>query len=147
MTGESSSCSTVVAAYFVVTAPGVGPWFCSATPVAGGVNVWYSLGLRVQADGTVGEVKYDGIADKAGLFSGDKIIGVNGDVFSADALRKALDDSKGNSKPIHLLVQVDDKLNPLDLDYHDGQRYPSLVRVEGTTDYLDEITKPLAVLK
>jgi len=116
-------------------------------PRAGGVNVWYSLGLRVQADGTVGEVKYDGIADKAGLFSGDKIIGVNGDVFSADALRKALDDSKGNSKPIHLLVQTDDKLNPLDLDYHDGQRYPSLVRVEGTTDYLDEITKPLAVLK
>ena len=30
------------------------------------------------------------------------------------------------------------------IDYHDGERYPSLVRVDGTPDYLDDITKPLA---
>ena len=29
------------------------------------------------------------------------------------------------------------------LDYHDGERYPTLVRVDGTPDYLDDITKPL----
>jgi predicted metalloprotease with PDZ domain len=110
----------------------------------GGVNVWYSLGMRITPDGTVNEVKYDGVADKAGLTQGLKIVGVNGEVFSPDALRQALDDSKGNSKPIHLLVQDDTKLTTMDIDYHDGQRYPSLQRVEGTTDYLDEITKPLA---
>ncbi len=113
----------------------------------GGVNVWYSLGARIGADGTVTEVKYDGVADKAGLTPGLKIFGVNGEVFSADALRQALDDSKGNTKPIHLMVQDDTKLSTLDLDYHDGQRYPSLQRVDGTTDYLDEITKPLVPLK
>ena len=112
-------------------------------PRGGGVNVWYSLGMRVTADGTVNEVKYDGVADKSGLSPGLKIIGVNGEVFSADALRQALDDSKGNSKPIHLMVQDETKLSTIDLDYHDGQRYPSLQRVDGTTDYLDEITKPL----
>jgi hypothetical protein len=31
----------------------------------------------------------------------------------------------------------------VDLDYHDGEKYPVLVRVDGTPDYLDEITKPL----
>lgn len=113
-------------------------------PRGGGVNVWYSLGMRVTADGTINEVEYDGVADKAGLTPGLKIIGVGNEVFSADALRQALDDSKGNSKPIHLLVQDDAKLLPVDINYHDGQRYPSLVRVDGTTDYLDEITKPLA---
>jgi hypothetical protein len=30
-----------------------------------------------------------------------------------------------------------------DIDYHDGERYPNLVRVEGTPAYLDDITKPL----
>ena len=29
------------------------------------------------------------------------------------------------------------------IDYHDGERYPVLERVEGTPDYLDDITKPL----
>ncbi len=112
-------------------------------PRGGGVNVWYSLDMRITGDGTVGELKYDGVADKAGLTSGLKVIGVNGEVFSADALRQALDDSKGNAKPIRLLVQDETKLSEINIDYHDGQRYPSLVRVEGTTDYLDEITKPL----
>jgi predicted metalloprotease with PDZ domain len=113
----------------------------------GGVNVWYSLGMRVGGDGTVGDIKYDGIADRAGLTPGFKIIGVNGAVFSPDALRQALDDSKGNTKPIRLIVQNDTVLSTVDLDYHDGQRYPSLQRVDGTTDYLDEITKPLAAAK
>ena len=30
-----------------------------------------------------------------------------------------------------------------EIDYHDGERYPVLERVDGTPDYLDEITKPL----
>jgi hypothetical protein len=28
------------------------------------------------------------------------------------------------------------------VDYHDGERYPVLERVEGTPAYLDDITKP-----
>ena len=115
-------------------------------PRGASVNVWYSLGMRVTGEGVINEVKYDGVADKAGLTQGLKIIGVGNEVFSADALRQALDDSKGNSKPIHLMVQDDSKLSVVDIDYHDGQRYPSLVRVEGTTDYLDEITKPLVAV-
>jgi hypothetical protein len=29
------------------------------------------------------------------------------------------------------------------MDYHDGERYPTLQRVEGTPAYLDDIVKPL----
>jgi len=29
------------------------------------------------------------------------------------------------------------------IDYHDGPRFPHLERVNGTTDYLDEIVKPM----
>ncbi len=76
--------------------------------------------------------------------AGQKIIGVNGQVFSGDSLRQAIDDSKGNDKPIHLIVQKDTTLDMVDIDYHDGERYPTLKRVEGTPDLLDEITKPLS---
>jgi predicted metalloprotease with PDZ domain len=110
----------------------------------GGVDVWYSLGMRLTGDGTVNEINYDGLADKAGLSPGDKLIGVNGEVFSGDAMRQALDNAKGNANPIHLIVQDGTALKMIDLNYHDGQRYPALQRVDGATDYLDEITKPLS---
>ena len=44
---------------------------------------------------------------------------------------------------MHLIMQTQTYLTPIDLDYHDGLRYPVMVRVEGTKDYLDEITEPL----
>lgn len=109
-----------------------------------GVDVWYSLGFRVGKSGEIGDVRWNGIADHAKLSPGQKLIGVNGEVFSPAALRQAIDDSKGNSKPIQLLVQDDKELRTASLAYHDGQRYPRLQRVDGTTDYMDEITKPLS---
>ncbi|MGB3632196.1 MAG: M61 family peptidase, partial [Terracidiphilus sp.] len=68
---------------------------------------------------------------------------VNGQVYSADVLRAAIRDAKGNTEPIHLIVQADSFVNMADIDYHDGERYPVLERVDGTPDYLDDITKPL----
>jgi len=40
-------------------------------------------------------------------------------------------------------MQSEEYITPLSIDYHDGMRYPAMVRVEGTKDYLDEITTPL----
>jgi predicted metalloprotease with PDZ domain len=109
----------------------------------GGIDVWYSAGIRIMGDGTIGDVRWNGPADKAKLFPGQKILAVNGNVFSGDALRNAIKDAKGKSEPIHLIVQGDTFVATADLDYHDGERFPSLVRVDGTPDYLDDITKPL----
>jgi predicted metalloprotease with PDZ domain len=109
----------------------------------GGVNVWYSIGIRVMGDGNISDVRFDGPADKAKLFPGQKIIAVNGNVYSSEALRTAIKDAKGKTEPIHLILQGDTFVTTADIDYHDGERYPSLVRVDGTPDYLDDITKPL----
>ncbi len=91
----------------------------------------------------MGDIRYNGIGDRAQLATGMKILGVNGNVFSGDALLQALDDTKGNTKPIHLIVQSDTALSDVTLDYHDGQRYPVLQRVDGTPALLDDVTKPL----
>ena len=41
------------------------------------------------------------------------------------------------------LLQSDAFVTTADIDYHDGERYPTLVRIDGTPAYLDDITKPL----
>ena len=41
-------------------------------------------------------------------------------------------------------MQSEQYITPVNIDYHDGERYPAMVRVDGTKDYLDEITNPLA---
>ena len=110
----------------------------------GGVDTWYSLGMRVTADGTIADIRWNSPADKAQFSPGLRIVAVGNQIFSADALRQAIDDAKGTSKNIHLLTASETDLIPVDLDYHDGQRFPSLRRVDGKTDYLDEITKPLS---
>jgi predicted metalloprotease with PDZ domain len=109
----------------------------------GGIDVWYSIGIRLTGEGNIADIRWNGPADKAKLFPGQKIIAVNGNIFSADALKTAIKDAKGKTEPIHLILQGDTFVTNADLDYHDGERYPSLVRVDGTPDYLDDITKPL----
>jgi predicted metalloprotease with PDZ domain len=109
----------------------------------GGLNVWYSVGIRLSAEGVISDVRWAGPADKAKMSPGQKIIAVNGRVFSADVLKAAIKDAKGKTEPIHFILQSDTFVTMADVDYHDGERYPSLVRVEGTPAYLDDITKPL----
>jgi predicted metalloprotease with PDZ domain len=118
--------------------------YASAGRRGGGIDVWYSIGLRVNGEGVIGDVRWNGPADKARLAPGAKIIGVNGQIYSGEALTAAIKAAKGAAEPIHLIVQSDTFLSTAEIDYHDGPRYPALERVEGTPAYLDDITKPLA---
>jgi len=109
----------------------------------GARDCWFSIGLSVGGDGSISDVRWNGPADKPNLAPGEKIMAVNGRIFSAEALHAAIRAAKGNSEPIHLIVQADAFVSMADIDYHDGERYPVLERVEGTPDTLDEITQPL----
>ena len=109
----------------------------------GGLNVWYSLGMRVSNEGAISDIRWNAPADQAKLAPGEKLLTVNGTIFSADALKAAIVKAKTDAAPIHLMVQLEDSVLPVDINYHDGERYPVLVRVDGTPAYLDDITKPL----
>ena len=108
----------------------------------GGIDVWYSLGLRVNGEGQIADVRWSSPADDAKLAPGQKIYAVNGQTFSGDKLKAAIRNAKGTTEPIHLILEQDGFVTLADLNYHDGERYPVLVRVDGTPDYLDDITKP-----
>jgi predicted metalloprotease with PDZ domain len=109
----------------------------------GGVDCWYSIGLRIGADGNIADVRWNGPADKARLAPGEKVLAVNGQVFMPELLRDAIKGAKGTTEPIHLIVQSDTYVSSAEIDYHDGERFPVLERLEGTPATLDEITKPL----
>jgi predicted metalloprotease with PDZ domain len=105
--------------------------------------VWYSLGLQITADGAIRDVRWGSPADKAKLAPGQKLIAVNGKVFSTEGLNAAIIAAKTGTEPIHFLMQSEEYITPVSVDYHDGMRYPAMVRVNGTKDYLDEISTPL----
>lgn len=112
-------------------------------PRGSGVDCWYSIGLQLGADGTIQDVLWNGPADKAGLFPGEKIMAINDKVYSGETLAEAIRTAKDPSKPIHVIMQADSFVSTAQIDYHDGERYPALERVDGTPAFLDDIIKPL----
>lgn len=108
-----------------------------------GLDCWYSIGLRLSSDGRIFDVLWNGPADRAKIAPGEKILAVDGQVFSNDALRKAIRESKNSAAPIRLIIQADSFVHNASIDYHGGERYPALERISGVHDYLDEITTPL----
>jgi len=104
----------------------------------------YSIGLQVGGDGVVSDAIVGSPAFEAGISSQMKIIGVNGRVFTQELLSDAIKSAKDTSKPITLLVVVDDYFRTCTINYHGGARYPHLVRDDARPDYLDELIKPHA---
>jgi predicted metalloprotease with PDZ domain len=111
------------------------------------VDAWFSAGMMVSETGNIGDVRMDSPAFQAGLGPGTKLVAVNGHAFTGDVLKRAIRGAKGKMEPIELIVSNDDEFRTVRLNYHDGEKYPRLERVQGTTDLLDEILKPLAAGK
>lgn len=109
----------------------------------GAPSCWYSLGFRIGADGRIADVRWNGPADKARLAPGDKIVAIGDQIYSGAALKTAIQAAKGSTEPIRLIVQADTYVRTASIDYHDGERYAAMERVDGVPALLDEITKPL----
>jgi len=104
-----------------------------------GASFIYSLGLSLDGNGRIGEVRWDSPAFNAGLGSGMQVLAVNDLQYSADELEEAVRAAKDGKQPIRLLVKDMDVYRTLAIDYRGGLRYPSLQRIEGTPDYLTPI--------
>jgi predicted metalloprotease with PDZ domain len=98
-----------------------------------------SIGMMVREGGVIADTIEGMPAAVAGIGPGMKLIGVNGHKYSPEVLREALKAGKGGTTPLELLVENTDYYKVYKLDYHDGERYPHLVRDESKTDLLSEI--------
>ncbi|MGO8933367.1 MAG: M61 family metallopeptidase [Terracidiphilus sp.] len=102
----------------------------------------YSIGLQLDADGTVGDSVVDSPAFAAGISPGMKVVGVNGRVYTHDLLEDAITAAKDDTAPISLLVVDDDYYRTATIQVHSGERYPHLVRDDIKPDYLGDLIKP-----
>ncbi len=110
---------------------------------SGGVNAAFSLGLRIGASGAVQDSLVNGPAYAAGIVPGMRVMAVNDRTYTPDLVKDALKISIKDDQPIRFLVLNDDYYRTCTVNYHGGEKYPHLARVEGKPDLLDELAKPL----
>lgn len=119
-------------------------------------DVQFSLGFSVRD--SVGE-NSDEIMDvipglpaaQAGIAPGMKLVAVNGRRWTPDDLNEAIRQAKSGREPIELLIENEDFFRTYSVDYHGGERYPHLERINTKPDLLSEIAKmkapPVAAAK
>jgi predicted metalloprotease with PDZ domain len=106
------------------------------------LNASFSIGLIVKEDGEIEDTIEGMPAARAGIGPEMKIVAVNGRRFDFQVFRDALFASKSSSQPLQLLIENTDYFRTFNLDYHGGEKYPSLVRDESKPDMLTDILRP-----
>lgn len=109
----------------------------------GRVEMAYSLGLRLNNEGSVEDVLPGGAAAAAGLGPGMTVVAVGGRAYTPDVLRDAVAAAESRRDAIQLLVNNEGALQTYALKYHGGERYPRLARVESKPDLLTQTITPL----
>ena len=102
-------------------------------------DLTYSLGVVIGREGRLTDVRWGGPAHAAGLTVGAQIMAVNGVAYDGDKLKAAIKTAKDGKNPIALLIKTGDDFTTVQVDYHDGLRYPRLDRVDAVPDRLGEI--------
>jgi len=106
------------------------------------INEWYSLGLNLDEEGTVRDVRSGSPAWRARMAARSQIVAVNRQQFSKEVLEYALRSAQHDRKPISFLVKQDGWFQTLTLQYTGGQRYPHLARMSQKPDMLAKIMAP-----
>src|SRR6202012_1544667 len=88
----------------------------------GGVNAWWSLGLKISDGGKVSDVLVGSLGDKAGFGPDMQIVAVNGRAYQDELLKNAIDDAKEgstqeNKGPIEFIVSNTSYFKVLKIDY------------------------------
>ena len=108
-----------------------------------GVDAWYSLGLHISHNGVLRDVLFYSLAYKADLGPDMTIVAVNGRQYTDALMHDAIRNSKTSQTPIELIVENTGYYRVVQIDYHGGERYPHLERVDSKPDLLDQILQPL----
>jgi predicted metalloprotease with PDZ domain len=105
------------------------------------IDARFSIGLDVEWSGLVVDTIEGMPAAKAGIGPGMKVIAVNGKRMTKHTFHDALQATKTSQSPLELLVENTDYYTTYKLDYHEGEKYPHLLRDESKPDVLSDIIK------
>ncbi|HEX3579609.1 MAG TPA: peptidase M61 [Thermoanaerobaculia bacterium] len=128
-------------------------WLTRSETAATGADFSTSLGFSVgggmrgepaagASSNALGNVGWNTPAFNAGITPDMQIVSVNGKTYTAQVLRDAITEAEKSRKPIELQFRRGDEYKTYSIPYYDGLRIPTLERVDGTPDRLDEILAP-----
>jgi predicted metalloprotease with PDZ domain len=103
------------------------------------VDAWYSIGLRLSEKGKVQDVRPESAAWKAGLAPGMTVTAIDGQAFDKEVVPYAIQVAQHSSEPIVFLAENNGWFSNYDIVYHDGPKFPHLVRVPGTPNLFGDI--------
>ena len=106
------------------------------------IDLSFSIGAVLNDDGTIRDVIPGMAAAQAGFGPDMKILGVNGKLWSAEVMRKAIAATATSNEPLELLIVYGKRYQTYRLNYHGGLRYPHLERQSTRRDLLTEIIQP-----
>jgi predicted metalloprotease with PDZ domain len=105
---------------------------------------WYSIGADLDSKGKIIDSVKGMALENSGIGPGMTVVAVNGKEYSPEELRAVITAAKGNAQPIELLIQNGEYYKTYKVDYHEGLKYPHLVRDETKPDLLSDILRPHA---
>jgi predicted metalloprotease with PDZ domain len=108
------------------------------------VDLTYSIGILLNEDATITDVRYGGPAQQAGIAPSVKVIAVNTRQYTATVLREAIAQTATGAKLIELLVKDGEFYRTFRIDYEGGEKYPHLTRDAATPDLLTAVIAPAA---
>ena len=125
-------------------------WVEKAEAAGGYADFSTSLGFSIGSPrddnsknpGALSNVWWNSPAFKAGVTPDMQLLAVNGTAYTPAVLKQAIVAAENDTKPIDLTFMRGNQLKTIAIEYHRGLRYPSLQRVEGTPDRLDDILAP-----
>jgi predicted metalloprotease with PDZ domain len=128
-------------------------WLTKTETASGGADFSTSLGFAVAGSrpgaaapspdsDDLSNVWWNSPAYEAGITPDMRIISVNGKAYTAEVLREAILEAEHTKHPIELQFRRGDEYKSFSIPYYGGLRIPTLERVDGTPDRLDEILAP-----
>jgi predicted metalloprotease with PDZ domain len=99
----------------------------------------FSIGLIVTDEGEVKETIWDSPGFRAGLRAGDRLLAIDGDKFSPEALRAAV--KPEHKHEINIVIRRFTRVRELRIECQDGLRYPHLERASGR-NLIEDILRP-----
>jgi predicted metalloprotease with PDZ domain len=105
----------------------------------------FSLGIWLKDDGTIADIVVGSPAWEAGLGSGMKLLAVDGRTWTSEVLPEKIQAAKTAAMaktPIEITAAAGEAVKTFRVDYHEGEKYPHLERMEGRGDLLEAILAP-----
>ena len=123
-------------------------WIAKDQAALGYADFFTSLGLSLgmrrghSPAGMVSNVWWGSPAFKAGVTPNMELVSVGGMAYTSKVLTNAVLAAENDKKPLQLQFRDGDRFKTIAIPYYDGMRYPSLQRVDGAPDRLDDILAP-----